>query len=203
MAEGIPVTRRAVPAAEADAIREAVRRAERMSESRLARPEDAAALLALLSDPAVHAPIYSLPRPLTEDSVRAFIEDHQRQQAEGTGLLFVNDPGTGDILGYSDIQVWPDWAAGEIGGAIHPSLHGKGTGTSGAARTFSWMFEMLGLDLICETASLENVITQRLLDGLGFRRMGQVTSTRPDGTMRESLVWEITAAEWRSLPVRP
>ncbi len=58
------------------------------------------------------------------------------------------------------------------------------------------MFEALYLDLLCETASLQNVITQRMLDGMGFRRMGQVTSTRPDGTTRESLVWEMTREEW-------
>jgi len=35
-----------------------------------------------------------------------------------------------------------------------------------------------------------------MLDGMGFARMGQVTSTRPDGTTRASLVWEMTRADW-------
>ena len=103
-------------------------------------------------------------------------------------------------MGYSDIQVWPQWAAGEISGGLHPSLHSRGTGTQGAAQTFGWMFETLHLDLLCETASLQNVITQRMLDGMGFRRMGQVLSTRPDGTTRESLVWEMTRGEWAARP---
>ncbi|MCA8901340.1 MAG: GNAT family N-acetyltransferase [Hyphomonas sp.] len=196
MADGIPITRNpAAPEREA-AIRAAVRGAVKLRESRLARPEDAAALLALFTDPAVHAPIYSLPRPLTEDTVRAFIEDHVRQREAGEGLLFVTDPGDGRVLGYSDFQIWPQWAAGEIAGALHPSLHGQGTGTKGAAQTFTWMFDTLGLDLICETASLQNTITQRMLDGMGFTRMGQVTSTRPDGTTRDSLVWEMKSADW-------
>ena len=38
--------------------------------------------------------------------------------------------------------------------------------------------------------------TQRLLDGLGFTRMGEVTSLRADGTSRASLVWEMTRADW-------
>ena len=66
----------------------------------------------------------------------------------------------------------------------------------GAAESFGWMFEALGLGLICETAALDNVATQRLLDGLGFRRMGEVTSLRSDGTSRASLVWEMTRSEW-------
>ncbi|MEZ5997621.1 MAG: GNAT family N-acetyltransferase [Hyphomonas sp.] len=203
MADAIPVTRNPAAPARAARIRDAVRGARQLGDSRLAEPSDAAALLALFADPAVHAPIYSLPRPLTVDGVRAFIEDHVRQREEGVGLLFVRDAGAAGILGYSDIQVWPQWAAGEIAGALHPSLHGKGTGTSGAANTFGWMFDGLGLDLLCETASLENIITQRMLDGMGFRRMGQVTSTRPDGTTRDSLVWEVTAGEWQRLRARP
>jgi RimJ/RimL family protein N-acetyltransferase len=196
MAGEIPITRHQAGAEQAERIRAAVRLAVQMGESRLARPEDAAGLFALLSDPAVHAPIYSLPRPLTEASVEEFIETHIIEREAGIGLLFVREGEGGRIMGYSDVQVWPDWAAGELGGALHPSLHGQGTGGRGAAASFAWMFEVLGLELICETAALDNVATQRLLDGLGFRRMGEVTSERADGTARASLVWEMTRAEW-------
>ena len=125
-----------------------------------------------------------------------FIDQHLAERAAGEGLLFVREGEGGQVMGYSDVQVWPDWGAGELGGALHPSLHGKGAGGRGAAASFAWMFEALGLDLLCETAALTNVATQRLLDGLGFRRMGETISTRPDGTTRASLVWEMTRAEW-------
>lgn len=198
MAEGIPITRNPASPEHVEQIRAAVRTAERLGDSRLATPDDAAGLYALFSEPKVNAPIYSLPRPLTEASVKAFIEEHLALRKQGEGLLFVRDPGQGQVMGYSDIQVWPQWAAGEIAGGLHPSLHSKGSGTQGAAQTFTWMFEALHLDLLCATASLQNIITQRMLDGMGFRRMGQVTSTRPDGTTRESLVWEMTADEWKT-----
>lgn len=196
MAGDIPITRNPVSAEKAEAIRHAVRLAQRMGDSRLARPEDAPGFFALVSDPAVFAPIYTLPRPLTEASVEAFIETHIVEREAGVGLLFVREGEDGRIMGYSDVQVWPEWGAGELGGALHPSLHGQGTGGRGAAASFGWMFETLGLDLICETAALDNMATQRLLDGLGFRRMGEVTSERADGTTRASLVWEMTRAEW-------
>tara|TARA_R110000744_G_scaffold199952_1_gene319061 strand:+ start:240 stop:860 length:621 start_codon:yes stop_codon:yes gene_type:complete len=200
MAEGIPVTRMDVAASRIAAIREAVRATTHLGggpeASRLAQAADAPGFLVFLSDPAVHAPIYSLPRPLTEANVLAFIEDHLAQREAGEGLLFVRDDGEGTILGYSDIQVWPEWAAGELGGALHPSQHRQGRGTRGAAESFTWMFDSLRLDLICETASLENTATQRMLDGLGFARKGEVESTRPDGTTRASLVWEITRDDW-------
>lgn len=196
MAGELPLTRNAVSPGTAEAIRAAVRAAVQMGESRLAHLEDAGGLFALLSDTLVHAPIYSLPRPLTEASVAAFIAVHLEERAAGEGLLFVREGEDGQVMGYSDVQVWPDWGAGELGGALHPSLHGKGAGGRGAAASFAWMFEALGLDLLCETAALDNVPTQRMLDGLGFRRMGETLSTRPDGTTRASLVWEMTRAEW-------
>jgi RimJ/RimL family protein N-acetyltransferase len=58
------------------------------------------------------------------------------------------------------------------------------------------MFQALGLDLICSTASLDNVRTARLLDHLGFERMGEVESKRPDGSTRASLVWEVSREAW-------
>jgi len=199
MADDLPLTRIAASPGEAEAIRAAVSVQTVMGDSRLAELGDAPGLFALLSDPLVHAPIYTLPRPLTEASVEAFIAGHLEERAAGEGLLFVRAGEGGQVMGYSDVQVWPQWRAGELGGALHPSLHGKGAGGRGAAASFAWMFEALGLDLICETAALTNVPTQRMLDGLGFRRMGETLSTRPDGTTRASLVWEITRAEWAAL----
>lgn len=196
MSGELPLTRKAAAPGRAQAIRAAVRTATHLGDSRPARAEDAAGLLGLWSDPLVHAPIYTLPRPLTEGGAAAFIEGHIAERAAAEGLLFVREGEGGQVMGYSDVQVWPDWAAGELGGALHPSLQGKGAGGRGAAASFAWMFEVLDLDLLCETAALTNVATQRLLDGLGFRRMDEVVSLRPDGTARESLVWEITRDEW-------
>lgn len=196
MAGSIPLTRHEVSPERAEEIRIAVRIADRLGESRLARPSDAPGFLRFVSDPAVHVPVYSLPRPLSLDAVEMFIETHIVEREAGIGLLFVREGEDGAIMGYSDIQVWPQWAAGELGGALHPSLHGKGMGAAGAAASFSWMFDTLGLDLLCETAAPDNPATARLLDGLGFRRMGQISSIRPDASTRASLVWEITRAEW-------
>lgn len=196
MAGELPLTRNAATPEKADAIRAAVHAATQMGESRLARPEDAGGLYELLADPKVFAPIYTLPRPLTRETVAAFIDHHLAERKAGIGLLFVREGEDRRIMGYSDVQVWPHWAAGELGGALHPSLHRQGAGGRGAAASFAWMYDTIGLDLICETAALDNVATQRMLDGLGFRRLGEVASTRPDGSTRASLVWEMTRDEW-------
>lgn len=202
MAGAIPITRNNVGPQKAEAIRQAVRSAlslpvEPGNLSRRAAAGDAPALLQFLSDPTVHAPIYSLPVPLNESTVAGFINEHTEQAETGAGLLFIREDSHGKIMGYSDIQIWPQWGAGELGGALHPLLQSQGAGARGAAASFDWMFETLGLELICETAAPDNVRTARLLDGLGFNRIGEVTSIRPDGTTRPSLVWEISREAWR------
>lgn len=200
-APSIPLTRHTVSAARMGRIREAVRHADTLpgadGGSRAARVTDAEALTDFLLDPAIHAPIYSLPRPLDLRTVTAFIQAHLAEQDRGEGLLFVSFFDDGRVAGYSDIQVWPQWATGELGGALHPERQSRGQGLAGAARSFDWMFQTLGLERICETAAMDNVRTAKLLDALGFERMGEVVSRRADGSPRPSRVWEIDRAAWR------
>ncbi len=124
----ILITRTPVPQEKAAAIRAAVAAATSLptdnDSSRLATTGDAAIFHEFLSDPQIHAPIYTLPRPLTVESVRAFIAGHEAEREQGKGLLFLNFDDQGRIGGYSDICVWPDWAAGELGGALHPDRQG-------------------------------------------------------------------------------
>lgn len=196
----IPITKHAVTEKKADQVRFAVANATSITTenaySRLATLEDAAIFHDFLSDPQIHAPIYTLPRPLTLEAVSVFIADHQNQRQNGTGLLFLNFNDQGEIGGYIDICIWPRWGAAELGGAVHPDRQGKRRGIEGARLSFDWMFDALELDLICETASLDNHRTAQLLDTLGFVRKGQILSQRDDGTERPSLVWEISRSDW-------
>ena len=127
---GIPITRHELPADKVQPIRDRVRQAEALASSgedgsRLAQPEDADKLYQLLSDPAVHAPIYSLPRPLTVQTVEAFIVRHLEERARGEGLLFLRVSPEGNVVGYSDIQVWPEWGAGDLAGALRSDRQGR------------------------------------------------------------------------------
>lgn len=196
----IPITRQEYPAAKQDEIRQAVRSASAIvteaHNSRLATVEDAEIFHAFLSDPDISTPIYTLPRPLTVDAIRDFIADHIEQRERGEGLLFLNLDEAGAIGGYIDIIIWPKWAAGELGGAVGKQRQGQRRGIEGALLGFNWLFDVLGLELICETAALDNIRTAKLLDHLGFNRKGEITSQRPDGTTRASLVWEVSRSEW-------
>src|SRR5205085_5750010 len=115
----------------------------------------------------------------------------------GDGLLFVTLDEAGRVAGYSLIEVWPERASAELGGAIRADLQNRGRGGAGMAHTFGWIFETLGVRLMCLTAALDNVRSQKGIDAAGFVRMGERDAVRPDGTVRRSVYWEMTRDEWR------
>jgi RimJ/RimL family protein N-acetyltransferase len=50
--------------------------------------------------------------------------------------------------------------------------------------------------MMCLTAALDNIRAQKGIDAAGFRRMGEREVTRPDGTKRASVYWELSRDEW-------
>ncbi|MBS0475575.1 MAG: GNAT family N-acetyltransferase [Proteobacteria bacterium] len=197
-----PQTRLTVSAEEETAIRLAVRCADLSllgPGRRIAGDDDVAGLIALLSDPAVSDPIYDLPRPFTPETIAGWIAGARARQARGEAILAVTVDDRGDIAGYSYFTVWPDRSAAEIAGAHRADLQGHGQGKTGAARSFGWMFEHLGVRLIGLTAALDNVRSARVIEAAGFVSMGQRQSVRADGTTRQSLYWELTRDRWREL----
>jgi RimJ/RimL family protein N-acetyltransferase len=185
-------------------IREAVRTADPTTLGpgrELAAQAHAEAAFDLLADPAVSEPIYALPKPLTLASVKGWIEacETARQRGECLLILNVHD---GHVMGYSKITVWPDRSAAELGGALRASLQNTGAGGAGAAHTIGWIFKHLRVRLICLTAAPDNVRSAKLIDRMGFKRMGERDATRPDGTLRRSLYWELTADDWAALTGR-
>lgn len=162
----------------------------------IARPADAADFARFLTDPRVSDAIYDVPRPITEDNVRRWIVEGETQWRAGRRLLILNREATGEIASYSDITVWPEHSAAELAGAIAPSRQNEGQGGSGALHTFGWIFETLGVRLMCLTAAPENVRSARLIEAAGFVPMGVRDAVRSDGAVRRSLYWEMTREQW-------
>ena len=198
--DGLPFTRNRTSPPREEAIRSLVRSARTLPSSgasnRVAGLEDAPALFEFLEHPDVNQWIYSLPRPLTFKSVEEFILSCEAGKARGEAHLSLNFDEAGRLSGYTELHVWPKWAAGEVAGAMRPDLQNKGQGGAGMAALFSWMFDELDLDLICNTTALNNVRIQALFQKTGFTHVGNVESPRPDGSFRPSQVWEITRDAW-------
>jgi RimJ/RimL family protein N-acetyltransferase len=181
------------------AIREAVRGADpaTLGPGRaMASAAHVDGVLDLFSDPAVSDPIYDLPRPFTRASISGWIEQSVEQHRRGEGLLILTVVPDGTVMGYSKISVWPERSAAELGGALRASLQGAGSGGSGAAHTIDWIFTTLNVRLICLTAALDNVRSAKLIDRMGFVRMGERDGVRPDGSVRRSIYWELGREAW-------
>ncbi len=186
--------------AEAEAIRRAVRAADpRTVESNrdLAGESDIDALTQLLSDPLVSGPVYDLPRPINADTIGEWVRRCIAERELGQTLLLVNRDPEGLIAGYSKITVWPDRSAAELAGAIRADRQSVGQGGAGAWRIIDWMFETLGVRMICLTAAVDNLRSARLIEAMGFVRLGEREAIAEDGTTRPSLYWEMSRDTWR------
>ncbi len=166
--------------------------------SEVAGPQHVTGLTTLLADPAVSGPIYDLPRPITRESIAAWVAEAGRLQLAGEAVLVVSLDEAGDVVGYSRFTVWPERSSAEIAGARRADRQNAGSGTAGAARSFNWMFETLGVRLIGVTAALDNPRSARVIEAAGFTPMGERDSLRPDGSVRKSFYWEMTREAWRS-----
>ena len=164
----------------------------------VANAQHVPALVEFLSDPAVSGPIYDLPRPINTDTVSHWVADAERRREAGEAVLFIRLDDAGRIASYSLFTVWPDRTSAELVGAQRADLQNSGVGRQGAARSFGWMFDVLGVRLVGLTAALDNIRSQRVIEAAGFIDMGERDSIRPDGTVRRSRYWEMTREAWRS-----
>lgn len=164
---------------------------------RLAAQSDVADLIDLLSDPRVSDPIYDLPRPFTPAIIGNWVRDAQQRQRRGEAVLAVLPGADGGIASYSFFTIWPDRSAAEIAGAYRADAQSHGVGKIGAARSFGWMFDHLGVRLIGLTAARDNLRSARVIEAAGFRHFGERDCIRPDGSIRASHYWELTREQWQ------
>ncbi|GAB1262652.1 GNAT family N-acetyltransferase [Aurantivibrio plasticivorans] len=192
-----PLTRIAANDAKQQSIRDVIQNTvDMLGVARIVDVQDAQAFTDFLSDPRISKPIYTLPNPINQETVTEFIKKHLDERNRGEGLLLANFNNSQQITGYYDIQVWPEWSACELGGAISPEEQSSGKGGSGALATFNWLFDVVGVDLICETAALDNIRTAKLLERIGFKYKGEIESTLPGGGTRPSRYWELSRTDW-------
>ena len=187
------------------AIREAVRNADLRGlgdDCVHAGPQHVAGLVELLADPSVSGPIYDLPQPITDETIMAWVREAELKRQSGEALLVVRLDNTGRVYSYSRFTIWPERASAEIAGAIRANMRGAGGGKAGAALSFAWMFEALGVRLICVTAALDNVRSARVIEAAGFPPMGERESVCANGAIRRSRYWELTRGRV-SPPIAP
>lgn len=202
----IPVTKEIVSPKTEDKIRDRVRKVEAFARpdavSRIVTLDDLDALYDFFARPEVSDPIYTVEKPVTRDSVARHIERKTAAHEKGEGFMLASFDEAGSVTGYYDFTVWPQWSAAEFGGAMRPDQQSIGRGREGIFRSIDFVFETLGVNRLCFTAAHDNIRSIKLIDAMGMTRMGEVTSKAPGGQTRQSLVWEMTASDWKHIRMR-
>lgn len=161
------------------------------------RPEHEAGLAAAAADGELwNLHFTSVPAPGEE---AAYIAKALQQQAEGSRLPFVVKRG-GEIVGtssYHDIVAEIDRL--EIGYTWYARRHQRSElNTRCKLLLMGHAFETLGAQLVGWRTDILNLPSQRAIERLGARKDGVLRHhmARRDGTVRDTVMYSMTPAEW-------
>ncbi|WP_216321416.1 GNAT family N-acetyltransferase [Deinococcus aestuarii] len=87
---------------------------------------------------------------------------------------------------------------------LHPRWHGTGTNRRMKRLLLAHAFEEMGMERVQLKTDLLNTRSQRAIEGLGAVREGVLRRhmRRPDGTMRDTVMYSVTREEWPAVARR-
>ena len=148
--------------------------------------------------------VTSVPAP---GQTKAYIDKALQQQAEGSRLPFaVLCAETGRVLGstsYHDIL--PAIGRVEIGYTWYArSVQRTAVNSSAKWLLMHHAFETLGAAVVGWRTDVHNDASQRAIERLGAQRDGVLRhhALRPDGTVRDTVMYSMTAEEWPAARAR-
>lgn len=141
-------------------------------------PEDAEALFAATSDPAVMRWMdFQQHRDVAE--VRAFLDGAAPRWTAAREFYWVIEDEDGDVIGA--IAAHPSEGSVGIGYFLRRSAWGRGLATEAAGAITRWLVDGRVMPRIWATVDPDNVASQRVLEKLGFEREGlmRAAANRP------------------------
>jgi len=105
----------------------------------------------------------------------------------------------------SYLELRPAHSGLEIGGTwLHPRWHGSGVNGRMKRRMLAHAFEKMGMERVQIKTDILNTRSQRAIEKLGAVREGVLRShmRRPDGTMRDTVMYSVTRGEWPGVRAR-
>jgi RimJ/RimL family protein N-acetyltransferase len=142
--------------------------------------------------------VTSVPDP---DDTRGYVERALQGFAEGHRLAFaVLDAGTGEVIGSSSYHdIVPAVDRLEIGYTWYAKSRQRShVNASAKLLLMTHAFETLGARLVGWRTDNFNFASQRAIERLGARKDGVLRhhAVRRDGTIRDTVMYSMTAAEW-------
>jgi RimJ/RimL family protein N-acetyltransferase len=142
--------------------------------------------------------VTSVPEP---DDTRGYVERALQAFAEGHRLAFaVLDARSGEVIGSSSYHdIVPAVERLEIGYTWYAKSRQRSHVNAGAKLLLmTHAFETLGAKLVGWRTDNFNFASQRAIERLGARKDGVLRhhAVRRDGTIRDTVMYSMTAAEW-------
>ncbi|MDP9400333.1 MAG: GNAT family N-acetyltransferase [Actinomycetota bacterium] len=170
---------------------------------RVPRDDDAPRLFALASDPEVTR-WFSWGPYEHEDEARAYLARLPGQRERGEQVDLVQEhlaDGVVGITGLSELSRRDRRAI--VGTWFGRAWWGTGANRESKALVCHLAFGLLGLDRLGSYANVDNVRSQRALEGAGFRREGVLRGWhRHGGRSLDVVVFGLLRAEWEASPLR-
>ncbi|MER5266185.1 GNAT family protein [Actinosynnema sp. NPDC002837] len=146
----------------------------------------------------------STPQPTTVEDTRAYVE---RSLADPTRLVWAQiDPRTNEVAGTTSYyEIDPKNRGLYIGHTwIGTRWQRTALNTNAKFLLLRRAFEDLGALRVGWHTDLRNERSQRAIERLGATREGvlRVHRIRPDGTLRDTVVYSMTSDEWPALKAR-
>ncbi len=156
---------------------------------RHARPDDLAAMHAILSDPRATR-WWSTPPHENTDQTRIWLDGMIAGNAEGSDDFVIERDG--QVIGKAGF-----FAAPELGYILHPDHWGQGLASEAVAAVVAHVFTTRRHDRLDADVDPANQASIRLLERLGFVRTGSAEKTlNIGGEWKDSLYYGLTRAVW-------
>lgn len=156
---------------------------------RHARPDDLAAMHAVLSDPRA-TEWWSTPPHFSLEETRGWLDGMVAGNAEGSDDFVIERDG--QVIGKAGFYRLPD-----VGYILHPDHWGLGLASEAVGAAIGHVFETRDLDDLTADVDPANQASIRLLEKLGFVRTGFAEQTwNIGGEWKDSLYYGLTRQAW-------
>ncbi|MDO9076753.1 MAG: GNAT family N-acetyltransferase [Brevundimonas sp.] len=154
---------------------------------RSARPDDLAAMHAILSDPRATR-WWSTPPHETLDQTAAWLDGMIANGPDHPDFVVELD---GRVIGKAGFYRMPD-----VGYILHPDVWGQGLASEAVGAAIDHVFHSRDVDLLTADVDPENAASIRLLERLGFIRTGSAERTwNVGGVWKDSVFYALSRAD--------
>jgi RimJ/RimL family protein N-acetyltransferase len=135
--------------------------------------------------------------PMDRAAVEAQIDRHRGHWAEhGYGVFAVDQSGGEggpDLLGFTGLKLWPEWAEVEVGWRLARAAWGQGLATEAATVVLDWAFATLDLASITSVIAPRNARSRAVAERLGMQVIREDIAAPHDVPV---VVYAIDAERW-------